>query len=89
MFRLANDEILDAVTLAEFIEQHRILKDHRYVPLMAAYRTNYPIFTQPPKPEFKPDKRIAVNFAKYIVDTMNGFFIGMPAKVMSSDEVVF
>ena len=64
MFRLANDEILDAVTLAEFIEQHRILKDHRYVPLMAAYRTNYPIFTQPPKPEFKPDKRIAVNFAK-------------------------
>ncbi|MFR1698786.1 MAG: phage portal protein [Anaerovoracaceae bacterium] len=88
MFRLANDEILDAVTLAEFIEKHRILKDHRYIPLMAAYRTNYPIFTQPPKPEFKPDKRIAVNFAKYIVDTMNGFFIGIPVKVMSNDEAV-
>src|SRR5699024_742345 len=49
---------------------------------------NYPIFYQEPKPNWKPDNRIAVNFAKYIVDTMNGFFIGIPIKIASDDETV-
>lgn len=48
--------------------------------------TRYPIFGLPPKPEYKPDKRIAVNFAKYITDTMNGFFIGIPIKVMCDED---
>ena len=42
--------------------------------MMDAYMTEYLIFRQPAKPKYKPDNRIAVNFAKYIVDTMNGFF---------------
>ena len=58
----------------------------RYKPLMDAYMTRYPIFGLPPKPEYKPDKRIAVNFAKYITDTMNGFFIGIPIKVMCDED---
>ena len=49
-------------------------------------RDRYPIFGLPPKPEYKPDKRIAVNFAKYITDTMNGFFIGIPIKVMCDED---
>jgi SPP1 family phage portal protein len=53
---------------------------------MDAYMTRYPIFGLPPKPEYKPDKRIAVNFAKYITDTMNGFFIGIPIKVMCDED---
>ena len=48
--------------------------------------TRYPILGLPPKPEYKPDKRIAVNFAKYITDTMNGFFIGIPIKVMCDED---
>ena len=48
--------------------------------------TRYPIFGLPPKPEYKPDKRIAVNFAKYITDTMNGFFVGIPIKVMCDED---
>lgn len=47
-----------------------------------AYQTDYPIFHKKPKPEWKPDNRIAVNFAKYIVDTMNGYFIGNPIKII-------
>lgn len=50
--------------------------------------TKYPIFLLPPKPDFKPDKRIAVNFAKYITDTMNGFFIGIPIKISCEDLIV-
>ena len=54
----------------------------RYKQLQDAYETDFPIFHKKPKPEWKPDNRIAVNFAKYIVDTMNGYFIGNPIKII-------
>ena len=88
MFRLSNDEELDIQTLSEFISDHDYWVAKRYKPLMDAYMNKYPIFYMPPKPEFKPDKRIAVNFAKYITDTMNGFFLGIPIKVGSYDPSV-
>lgn len=88
MFRLSNDEELDIQTLSEFISDHDYWVSKRYKPLMDAYMNKYPIFYMPPKPEFKPDKRIAVNFAKYITDTMNGFFLGIPIKVGSDDPAV-
>lgn len=88
MFRLSNDEELDIQTLSEFISDHDYWVSKRYKPLMDAYMNKYPIFYMPPKPEFKPDKRIAVNFAKYITDTMNGFFLGIPIKVGSDDPAI-
>ena len=88
MFRLNNEEELDIQTLGGFISQHNWWVENRYKPLMDAYMTRYPIFKMPPKPEFKPDKRIAVNFSKYIVDTMNGFFIGNPIKIGCDDPTV-
>ena len=86
MFRLANDEELGIIALGEFINEYTTVVTKRYRKLIEAYETKYPIFGQPPKPEWKPDKRIAVNFAKYIVDTMNGFFMGIPVKVMCDDD---
>ena len=50
--------------------------------------TNYPIFYESAKPDWKPDNRIAVNFAKYIVDTMNGSFIGIPVKLTCENKEV-
>ena len=88
MFRLSNDEELDIQRLSEFISDHDYWVSKRYKPLMDAYMNKYPIFYMPPKPEFKPDKRIAVNFAKYITDTMNGFFLGIPIKVGSDDPAI-
>ena len=88
MFRLSNEEELDIQTLSSFISDHRKWVDKRYKPLMDAYMTRYPIFDLPAKPDFKPDKRIAVNFAKYIVDTMNGFFIGIPIKIDCDDPAI-
>ena len=88
MFRLSNDKDLDILTLGEFINKHQSLVLKRYKPLMNAYMNRYPIFDMPPKPEYKPDKRIAVNFAKYITDTMNGFFIGIPIKIDCDDPQV-
>ena len=88
MFRLSNDQELTIDKLGEFINKHGWWVDHRYRPLMDAYMTRYPIFNLPPKPDYKPDKRIAVNFAKYITDTMNGFFIGIPIKIDCDDQNV-
>ena len=85
MFRLSNDKELTLQDLSDFLAKHRNMVMLRYKPLMDAYETKYPIFSLPPKPDFKPDKRIAVNFAKYIVDTMNGFFIGIPIKIDCDD----
>lgn len=88
MFRLSNDEELTIEKLGEFINKHKWWIEHRYHPLMDAYMTRYPIFDLPQKPDYKPDKRIAVNFAKYITDTMNGFFIGIPIKIDCDDQNV-
>ena len=86
MFKLENNEELTDIKLNEFLSQHTAECTNRYSKLEKAYRTDYPIFHQKEKPDWKPDNRIAVNFAKYIVDTMNGFFIGNPIKVTADEE---
>lgn len=86
MFRLEDNEKLDEDRLGRFLALHAAEATFRYKPLMDAYMTEYPIFREPPKPKYKPDNRIAVNFAKYIVDTMNGFFIGIPIKLQCDGD---
>lgn len=81
MFRLASEKELTDTRLQNFLTLHQQEVSRRYLPLQRAYRTDYAILHQAPKPAWKPDNRIAVNFAKYIVDTMNGFFIGQPIKI--------
>lgn len=88
MFRLADHEALDENTLGRFISRHAAESVFRYRPLLNAYMTDYAIFHEAPKLPWKPDNRIAVNFAKYIVDTMNGFFIGIPIKITCDDKAV-
>lgn len=76
-------EILD-----DFLGKHRQEVTKRYKGLLDAYTSQHDIKFQKPKPKYKPDNRIVVNFPKYIVDTMNGFFIGNPIKTMADDEAV-
>lgn len=71
-----------------FIGKHRQNITNRYEKLKDAYESNHEILRAEKKPDYKPDNRIVVNFAKYIVDTMNGFFIGNPIKVVADDEAV-
>ena len=87
MFRLSNEKELTPQRLGEFISLHRG-RLGRYKGLLDAYKTVYPIYSKSPKPDYKPDKRLAVNFAKYITDTMNGFFLGIPIKISSEEPAV-
>lgn len=82
IYRISPDEELTDAKLCRFIERHAAESTFRYKQLQDAYETDFPIFHKKPKPEWKPDNRIAVNFAKYIVDTMNGYFIGNPIKII-------
>lgn len=86
MFRLEEEKELNEAILGKFLTRHSTEATFRYKPLEDAYITDYEIFHYKPKPVWKPDNRIAVNFAKYIVDTMNGFFIGNPIKVSCDEE---
>ena len=74
--------------LWKLIQKHKGYVARYSRPLQDAYENRYEIFKYPPKPPYKPDNRIAVNYAKYITDTFNGFFIGIPVKVTSPDEQV-
>ena len=88
IYRYSRDEPLTLDDLLTFLGDHLNEVTHHDEPLKQAYETDYPIFKQAPKPEYKPDVRLAVNFARYITDTFNGFFIGVPIKVASDDEEV-
>lgn len=81
IYRISPDEELTDAKLSQFIARHATESTFRYKQLQDAYETDFPIFHEKTKPELKPDNRIAVNFAKYIVDTMNGYFIGNPIKI--------
>lgn len=81
LFRLPSEEELTDNKLNEFIAKHNAECAFRFKHLKDAYETDYQIFHQKPKPDYKPDNRIAVNFAKYMVDTFNGYFIGNPIKI--------
>ena len=88
VFRISDDEVMDEIKLSEYIAKNDVLVATRYKKLQDAYEGRYEIFNLPKKEKWKPDVRVAVNFAKYITDTMNGFFIGIPIKISSADKKV-
>ena len=85
IFRLPKDTVMSPELLAEYITKHKMLVNTYYQKFKNAYENKYEIYDLPDKDLHKPDNRISVNFAKYIVDTFNGFFIGNPIKI-SADE---
>lgn len=88
IYRVTADTEMSLDLLQEMILRHKAYVAREVRPLQDAYENRYPIFFEPAKLAGKPDNRIAVNYAKYITDTFNGFFIGIPVKVMSEDEDV-
>lgn len=88
MFRIAKDTVLTLELLQEFLTEHQQQVEDRYKKLKNAYESDHEILHQKKKAAYKPDNRIVINFPKYIVDTMNGFFIGNPVKVTADDKAV-
>lgn len=73
--------------VSDLINKHGgYLADYRK--LENFYKGNHDILSATKKAMYKPDNRLVVNFAKYIVDTFNGYFIGNPITVSHESEVV-
>ena len=88
MYRIPAETEMDLTLLGEFLEKHKREVNKRYKKLQEAYTSDHAILHREAKPEYKPDNRIVVNFPKYIVDTMNGFFLGNPIKITTDDDTV-
>lgn len=88
LFRIPKETEITLLMLQEFLDKHRHEVNNRYQKLHDAYVSDHEILHQPAKPSWKPDNRIVCNFPKYIVDTMNGFFIGNPVKTVADDAAV-
>lgn len=88
MFVLPRGTVMTKETLEKFVKAHQAEVTSRYRVLQDMYEGKHEILKFPKKAEYKPDNRIVVNFAKYIVDTLNGFFIGIPIKLSHDNEDV-
>ena len=85
IFRFPRGRELTSEDLAKFIRKNDEYVARKYKPLRDAYEGKYKIFRQPKKPQWKPDNRLAVNFASYIVDTFSGYVQGVPQQIKSDD----
>ncbi|HFU4055603.1 TPA: phage portal protein [Streptococcus suis] len=74
--------------VSDAVELHRskLLKD--YFENEDMYMSNHSILKGGPKDPWKPDNRLVINYAKYIVDTFSGYQIGVPVKVTHDDIAV-
>lgn len=85
-FIIDKDDPLDLESLEDFINAHKNLVSERYEPLLNMYQGKHSILFDEPKPLNKPDNKVVMNFAKYIVDTLNGYFLGIPIKINHDSE---
>lgn len=88
MFRINKETPMNEELLSEFLNEHKKEVNERFQKRLEEYESEHEILKYQDKPKYKPDNRIVVNFPKYIVDTMNGFFIGNPIKIVADDEAV-
>lgn len=91
IFRMKRDEELTLDLLNKFIAEHARQIRLREAILKDAYETKYDILdiTKYPKKDYwKPDNRLAVNFAKRLTDTFVGFFAGIPAQISADNETI-
>lgn len=79
-----SEEEINAEVIDKFIKLHQA-ELPRYNRLKNLYESNAPILDREAKDTYKPDNRLVVNYSKYITDTFNGYFIGIPIKISHDD----
>ena len=67
----------DAALIRRLIDEHEKSHLPRLKYLGHAYETRYQVFGRPPKPDYKPDNRLAADMAYDITETFEGYFIGV------------
>jgi SPP1 family phage portal protein len=91
VYRIKRDQPITLDILNKLISDHAQQIRLRDSILKDAYETKYDILdiTKYPKKDYwKPDNRLAVNFAKRLTDTFVGFFAGIPAQISAENETI-
>ncbi len=83
----SKDEEITNEVLSDFIKQHQT-ELPRYKKLNDTYINNADIFSLANKDEYKPDIRLSVANAWYMINTFTGYFNGIPVKKVHPDEEV-
>lgn len=81
------EEEITPEAVKHFIELHQA-ELPRYNRLKNMYESNPPILDLEEKDSYKPDNRLVVNFARNIVESFNGYFMGIPVKTSHDDDSV-
>lgn len=87
LFIVPSDTEMTKDLLNELIQKHKSFNAD-YLVYKQLYEGAYAILKQKQKEQYKPDNRLVVNFAKYIVDTFNGYFIGVPVQTSHENKQV-
>ncbi|MEQ7304160.1 phage portal protein [Enterococcus avium] len=82
VFIYPKEEQLTKADLNGFIEYHNGTLLPQFKKARDYYRGQHPILSNLKTSAIgKPDNRLVVNYPRYIVDTLNGFFIGIAPKI--------
>lgn len=80
-YRLPAGTEMTGKLLGEILADHRSRLLPRYEGLRDAYEGKHAILEKRAKDKYKPDNRLVTNFQRQIVDTMVGFFLGVPVRL--------
>lgn len=87
LFTTARLEEVTEEIVYKAIKQHKTIVP-KYLDNERLYLSNHDILRADKKEPWKPDNRLVLNYAKYIVDTFSGYHLGVPLKVSHDDEIV-
>lgn len=85
-YRVPTGTEMTAKLLGEMLADYEASRLPRYRALRDMYEGDHAVLHRPPKPEYKPDNRLVANFAKQLVDTMVGYFLGIPVRIAGDDD---
>ena len=80
----AEEATQEVVSEAVHLHMSQLLKG--YIENEDMYMSKHKILKGKEKEPWKPDNRLVINYAKYIVDTFSGYQIGVPVKITHDDD---
>lgn len=80
-------EEVTAELVSEAVKLHHSELLKGYLENEDMYMSNHEILKSAKKDSWKPDNRLVINYAKYIVDTFSGYQIGVPIKITHDDGI--
>lgn len=86
VFVYSGNDHLSAEEISMYIAQNKVDTKNKYLRNFNYYCGKHPILHNPPKPSGRPDHRIVSGIAHYIVDTYNGYFMGVSPKIFLQDK---